>query len=405
MVWLSTPATIYEQKVSVLALVEATLALALGLIILSVSRSSLHIVLAAAAAPFLLLQTERSNQRALSLAAASSHWLMRVLEHAFPNSSRLEAITHLHERGTGPFTSTLFFFLTLICVILLETYIAALYFSLLTLLLVILLFGKSAAVIIETIARPLDSLAAIPDNWRKTVLCTDSATLPEIIPGLESYPGFEDTFLLRFVKVVPHLRSLPSIAARVAGILYIAIFLYVPAAFYRWSIKSTALIWSPLLWIFRPLQAKEAAGHFAEGIVTLTKYKLSRAYSTIVLVILGFKICILLTWTSFKSFLEALYGWSLISHYLVPEAIPGWHVAAAANAVISWVILFRAEKYLLDVRIGAPSSPERIRRFFVISFIFRNLLSAYTVACTLYLTFELAGRTDLSKIRIIGFPW
>jgi hypothetical protein len=222
---------------------------------------------------------------------------------------------------------------------------------------------------------------------------------------VSSATRLNDLFLTRFSVALPYIRSLKSKLAFVVGILYVAIFLYIPAALYRWSIKSTALIWSPLLWAFRPLQEKEDPLHFAAGIATLTKYRISRVYSAIILCLFAIKIYVFIAWFSLPPSVQRLPGWRFISHYLVPDAIPAWHIAAAVNAALTWLVLFRAEKYLHDATGGRPIPTEAMQRFFVISFVIRNILSIYTLTCILYLTFELVGLVELPNLRIILFPW
>src|SRR6266478_5136284 len=47
------------------------------------------------------------------------------------------------------------------------------------------LYAKTIVTIICVFTRPRAALAAIPRNWRKLVFCVDSATIPELLPGIE----------------------------------------------------------------------------------------------------------------------------------------------------------------------------------------------------------------------------
>jgi hypothetical protein len=76
------------------------------------------------------------------------------------------------------------------------------------------------------------------------------------------------------------------------AVLLIALPIIIPALVYRWSIKMTALIWSPLVWAFRPLAQNENIMVFARKVVDLSIYKVGRIYSGIVVVASIFKVII-----------------------------------------------------------------------------------------------------------------
>ncbi|MGY3452535.1 hypothetical protein ACVILH_004877 [Bradyrhizobium sp. USDA 4353] len=287
--------------------------------------------------------------------------------------------------------------------LLLEIYIFALYFFFCTCLVVLLISARAFATLLELTLRPMESIAAIPDNWRKIVLCTDVTTLPELAPGLEDLATFSEIFIVRFSDV-PLEPSLGR-AKYAAGLFYLLFFVYAPASAYRWSIKSTSLIWSPLLWAFRPIQAKEDPLQLAQQIQVLSIYRISRLYSAGVLSLFAAKLYLFVAWSSLKETAQRIPGWDTIAHYLVPEAIPGWHIAAATNAALTWVIFLNAERYTLNGAHYDRAQLSNIRVFLAISFTTRNFLTIYTATCTLYLTITLATAIDVSKIRIIGFPW
>jgi hypothetical protein len=201
-----------------------------------------------------------------------------------------------------------------------------------------------------------------------------------------------------------------ELSARNAGLDWLGaitsfLLIYILAGLYRWSLKSTALIWSPLVWAFRPIRASESTLQFVRGLLTLSIYRFARWYSGLVLILFAGKFYIWLTWIEIAGKLKVIYGWSLISSYLLPESIPLWHLSAVANGLLTWMIYFRAERYLHLVNSGVAVSDNAMDRFLTVTFYTRNVLSIYTAICTLYITKELAGIVELPTIRLIGFPW
>ncbi|WP_315772184.1 MULTISPECIES: hypothetical protein [unclassified Bradyrhizobium] len=395
-VWHSSPNTIAENHISILALAETAAAICLSIYLYSDDGHAAHLIALTALSPAVLLQTQRSNQRALRYAIGLNRWLTRAFHAAFPKEFPSSA-------SVGKSTSLMRLLLLGIVFLLLEIYIFALYFVFCTCLVALLISARAFATLLELTLRPMGAIAAVPDNWRKIVLCTDLTTLPELAPGIEGLATFSEIFIVRFSDV-PLEPSLGR-ARQAAGLFYLLIFVYAPASVYRWSIKSTSLIWSPLLWAFRPIQAEEDPLQLAEQIQVLTVYRISRLYSAGILFLFAAKLYLLLAWSSLKEPAQSIPGWDTIAHYLVPEAIPGWHIAAATNAALTWLIFLKAERYTLDRAQHERSQLSNIRVFFAISFTTRNLLTIYTATCTLYLTITLATAIDVSKIRIIGFPW
>lgn len=379
-----------------MALAETAMAVSVAIYVYSEGSHFAYVIAISALAPAVLLQTEPSNQRALRYAGTLVRWFTQAFYAAFPKQFPQSASVD---------KSTSFRRLILLGTIFLalEIYIAILYIAISTSLVVSILAARTLAVLFEVKLSPAEAIAAIPDNWRKIVLCTDATTLPELVPGLEALPSFSDLFILRFADAARDLWL--GRARQAAGLTYILMFIYLPASLYRWSIKSTSLIWSPLLWAFRPIQINEDALQLAKRIQFLTIYKISRIYSAVVLILFSAKLYLIVAWASIRAPFERLPGWDTIAHYLVPEAIPGWHVAAAINAALTWLIFFKAERYTFDSSMSANAPDSGMRNFFASSFAIRNLLTIYTTACTIYITFSLVGAIDISKVRVIGFPW
>jgi hypothetical protein len=387
MPWWSSRESIKEERVSVLAIVETLLAIGVAIGIYFYSGSLVHIAVSAALAPFLLLRTPKSMEQGIAIGSSA---LMQ-----WPVERFLNWVDKTPEpRGFSGLLGLIAFL------------------ALMGLEVAVSIIIKIGVTSFNLFMHPLESIGALPGNWRRVVLCTDTATAPEILPGIGEYrnPDTQASHVLYGLDLdhlLDRAREMVSERDFAAATLLVLIFplIYIPAGLYRWSLKSTALIWSPLVWAFRPVHPGETTIQFAHGIVGLSIYRFARWYSTIVLALFVGKLYIWVVWLEVGARLSQFYGWTVISSYLVPESIPIWHIAAAVNAVLTWIIYFRTERFLHFVDHGIPTSEKAMDKFFSMTFAIRNALSIYTAVCTLYITKELSGLGQLPGLRFVGFPW
>jgi len=101
--------------------------------------------------------------------------------------------------------------------------------------------------VVATARHPVAGLRALPRNWRYLVWHSDSLDPPELVPGHES-TNFAQTFG-SFTNAYEDKDLGDYIFAP-------SIFLvcYLPTLLWRWSIKSTAWFYLPLLWVGRGWQ-------------------------------------------------------------------------------------------------------------------------------------------------------
>ena len=153
---------------------------------------------------------------------------------------------------------------------------------------------------------------------------------------------------------------------------------------YRFSVKSTALIWAPLLYVVKntfddsmPLVAK------VREIEMSALWKLIRIFSWITLVLFALKIILLpntIDWWNAQTWTKVL------DVYVMPNQIHTWHVAAAINAALAlvgyYLFLEKASRYLL---VGKWSEGFVGNGLQVFTFV-RGCISVYTIAVGIYLT-------------------
>lgn len=260
--------------------------------------------------------------------------------------------------------------------------------------------------------QPLRAIRAIPHNFAKNIIVIDSCFAPQFVPGSEDvgrtglniYELLRDynirakaavgssSTLLEQIKLTTVLLSMvyPVIAVAVA---------------YRWAMKSTAVLWLPLIWIV--VQARPGADVIAR-LVVMTRSawsKAMRAYSAIVALDFIAKLALL-----FGMWKLANLDWLgplgvAATRLAAPLDLPLWQAAGALNAVLVWVFFFHADQHLLAQGTAEAWSEDSIRREYAIFQAVRTILTLYVIACTFYIAAAVAWQTEWPPIRFVLFPW
>lgn len=389
MVLFSSPQSIAEGQISAAAVIETLLAIGVSLAIYFYSGSALHIVIGATLAPFLLLRTDASTRQGLELADRLIGVAGKVFRKISGWSDRLERTKPGKILANWIVRPIMLFII--VAVVIAATFLA-----------------KFAVVIYNIFTNFMHSFGSVPHNWRRIVLCTDSKTVPELVPGIESYASYrvelKDLDDFRISDLIKETFSSGGEIPDYVFMPLVVVFLYVPASLYRWSLKSTAIIWSPLLWVFRPIKGVDNVEHYASGIISVGFYKVSRAFSLLTIALFVGKIYLWVSWTKISPALTAIPNWQVLNSLILPEDVALWQIAALFNAVLTWVIYFYASQYVHDTQ-DKTVEHRGAKLFFKSTFITRNILSIYTSLCLLYITFELAHDLEFPTLRFIVFPW
>lgn len=369
--WACTPLSSDRGEVSVLACVESLLAISISLGIAWYYQTITHIAISACLAPFLLLRTKRSTLRGLILLGR--------------NGYRIE-----DQFGDVPFFIYIIFGPTLIKVI---------------------------ATVEVLISHPAKLFTSIPLNWKRIVFCTDMSHAPEPMTGMERLKNKS------FVKLLPNIalynllfshhaqtarrwvipRGHLNIMDSCLIILY-SLFLFLPSLMYRFSLKSTSLIWSPLLWIISSAQFRGPLKFCLDDIRQASMYNIMRAYSLMVLLLFLGKIIILIgpqaviMNSDFRPLLEPL---------IEPARLPLWQVASALSAVLAWVIYVIADYHLraIERKSSHTASEISIKWQLGVLNVTRTCLALYTIACTLYIAWKISADLQWPFVEFVLFPW
>jgi hypothetical protein len=342
-----------------------------------------HIVIASSLVPFLLLRTRLSTRYTIHT--------FNILTLRYGTNSNLTIVV-----------SMFILLITIICLIPLI---------------------KIMCLIKVVLRKPLQSISSIPTNFYKYVFVTDSLQSPEVVPGSneiksEYMSNFNAYNMIRvfgrmFVYASPNdNKSIPVVIGSIFGMLFLfitfgalLIALVSISISFRFSIKSTALLWLPLLWIIHQAQPGANVLDRIQLDVKLPSTKLMLAYS--ICVALGFVVKLGLLFEVWKF---TKLSWSgpplevLATRLVAPYDLPLWQVTSALNAGLAWAYFFRAKRYLL-ARYTAEAAPERrIQREYVAFQVVRTIFSLYAIACTLYIAAATASQIQWPPIHLILFP-
>jgi hypothetical protein len=279
-------------------------------------------------------------------------------------------------------------------------------FGLSILLLTLCTFAKVYCTFVNLLIHPFEALGSIPSNWRRVVLCTDSATVPELIPGIEQYRTTNT--LMEGAKFSVNFKLYK------AGFISNALDIYwhakyltimIPAVTYRLSLKSTALVWSPLIWVVRPVTAQRDAFSSMRYLLKRGLSALSRGYSAVIMALFAGKIYLFFNFFQLSAKASEFPGWNLFSKYIVPERIAFWQVAAFINAMLTWLLYLVADHFWHEHTEGSEIPESTLAQVFTSVFMFRNILSVYTAICTLYITALAASQAQWPAFKFEFAPW
>jgi len=376
----STPESARAGEPSLLAIIETLAAMAASAWIGVHFGTWTHIAVGACIAPFLLLRTEESCQYVVQCIRDLSRWIC----------------TKLGVVGMG---------------VSLPTFVAP------------VTAIRVWAILVHVIPHPVIALRAFPGNRRRTTIALDSATSPEWIPvpaDMSEHHQAPD-----FGRVYGLARSILSETRREVkkhgglgriGYVILAVFivgpLFVTAVVsglaYRWSIKSTAIIWAPMLWALRPPKPKgEAWSAHLKLKATSDFNRIVVIFSTLVL--LGFLVKYAFFVAEHELALRA-GAWhgrlgEFVAAFVRPGEFPIWQLASATNAVLAIVVFFMVRSWLRHAEVGLPAPDTRIDRTLGVLYFFRRLLTSYAIFCNGVVAIQLARKLPMPEIGSKLFPW
>jgi len=395
--WTCTPLSADRGEISILACVETLIAMSISLWIAWSYQTIMHILISACFVPLLLLRTRRSTTIGPIL-------YCRTNNHMRYTITNLKYIQRNKKNPAKSAFCSLYLYSLMIFLALYRPFsarIASIFIS----------FGKGLFYV----------ASSIPANWSRIIFCVDSTHPVELFPGItrisrrrgeyfyadhslfDLITQYIDGLKRNHVKNLRYFYKL-DLCAQIPWITFGVIIYFLPPLLYRFSLKSTAIIWSPLIFIISSARNKKLVQYQLRDITMASIYKIMRWYSVSALVLFLAKMFVLLgpQTISLNSRIKPL-----IEPFIEPARLPSWQVASALSAVLALALYHIADWHLIQMDNKKPSSSleERIKWQLGIINVVRACLATFTIVCTLSIAWTIASDVHLPYFEWVWFPW
>lgn len=366
----STRESVKKGEASWLALTETGIAMTFTWYMTYHHETLFFIAVSMGIAPFLLLRTEESVELGLK-------WFEYIHNHP------IQSLVMLIDSPLIKKSSLIFYIPALLIIVIAMSIVAISAFII-----------RIVATIVTLIIHPIKSLKAIPDNWYRFSFSMDSSIPPELIPGIDdkatsadafSFPKYfkfitSDGGVLRFDNLGILLSTSPLI-----------LFGYLPAIAYRLSLKSTTLIYIPLIWKVKgTFLAFEKLDTWLEYIKDSVWEKTVRWYSLALFAFFLLQLIASMCIANLNQLLFDYMGESLVTIlgvYIYVANFELWHGVALFNATITLAMFYYGDGLKLKIKDGQAVSEEATMNLISSVFFIRGMLGLYTVACEFYIVY------------------
>lgn len=374
----STSASAAEGQLTVLALVETVAASGLALWYAWSVGSATHLFVAALLTPFLLLRTPYSSE-----------FTVELIQRAVASFD----VPRLRHLMAG------------LLVVLIGPIVIA---------------SKVIGLAATLVRHPLETAASIPRNWFRVVAAQDTAHQPEVVPFIDQIPDVIPAlkfyeWLGGFTEAWSERRTLQRIAF-LAALCLIGLAIYLPALIYRFSVKSTAAVYLPFIWIARG--SGRSTMTVAQWVELLRHDLLEiwRRWYAIATAVVLFVIplwAFLFVHDAWVSFMRAVgtHEHDLVSAageifvFVTPNAIDikVWHLARLANVAITVWLWYYLRKTALRLSFG-PIDERRTESLVSAALLARGMLGLFVIACTLVILGRAVPWEELPKVNVVWWP-
>lgn len=380
----STPQSSHSQELSLLGLFETICAISGSIYIAIEFETTLHIVIGMLISPLLLLGSTRSSIISILI-------IEYIVEKFNIKSSVLPN-----------FSIVLLFFIFIVA-----------FFS--------IFISKIISVIYTLYLKPRRIFSTFKFNWFRMVFCIDVFHRPEPLYGLEhtrlgdvimkkGKSNFSDILKFDFYRdfIFGKVDGLGEIYPRLLVLFFITP-VYLISYFYRISLKSTALIWLPMLWVASQIKSQSDLQVRLAVIDKSATQRISRYWSLLVFLLFSAKIWLVVNWHQYTKWWNGNWGsdWLKFSATQIvwPDGLPLWQVSSALNAVLSWGLYVYASQILATSSVRGFVNKKQITNVINLINVTRTFLTVYIIFCTGYLAIKVAPEINLPDIDIILFPW
>ena len=335
-VWKCTPESTDNETISILACVDTLTACGLSLWIAFQYDIWLHIGISALIAPLLLLRTPYSIEIGIS-------WLNQTSDKA------INVLDKIRVEPTKRVLGDLLLITILIIVGLLSISI------------------RISATVVGLLKHPIITISNIPTNWKRIALYTDFLHPPEIIPGIESKVATEekhntlsDLLVSKYIYGAwTEIEDQNIIRKTILLLLFLLVFtlLYIPSLIYRWSLKSTSIVYVPLIYFSQLSYKPNTPRNRAEKILK-QKFQLIWAIGGVIICLTLVPI-LLATFTNWLAnyIIEGSWARDIMNFFTFVPAMERWNVARLACAIITVLMFVIAKKFIDATQNSSNQTP------------------------------------------------
>jgi hypothetical protein len=367
----STIVAAQNREISALAVIETIAACFLTVWLAAVVLQTwVPLTIICAFAPLLLIQTDLSTERAV-------RWYNTLVD------------SMNNKQGTGEIHGSL---------IMPKMFLPCLLFPVCI---------RIASAVYTAFQSPFYTIQEIPRNWTRIAFYTDIFHPPEVIAGIET--SYKLTRNLRELRVTALWSGLliSKNLVEAAMRFLLLFFFYIFALPYRYLLKSTAIVWLPILWIIPHFTARTPLKKRLTMLNRSSWGRLVALFSTMTLLLIITKLI------AFRYFLPAEEWWDvlnvipLVYDFLQPYSFPIWQVAIAINSLLAIAMFFVASNYLILLEDSNDDQVdfEDVDFLTRIGAVGRAALSLYTISCILYIVTSQIEHLHLPRIGSEVFPW
>jgi len=229
----------------------------------------------------------------------------------------------------------------------------------------------------------LESIKAIPKNWKKIVFEVDIFYPPELLPeiessNLENLSSFKSTNLLLILEP-----DFPTSKLYKLFIILNYLLLLLPSIIYRYSLKATALIYIPIVWLI-PTKGISLKVIMKENTKTLLS-KIMFLYSLFVVVFLTIiPLYLHINSIEILNYLPGIINEKIYEIFFVIN-FNLWHITRFFASVLTIIIFICFEKILLNLEEDNNYKYEKKSNFCILLDKIRKGFAFFTLICTLYL--------------------
>lgn len=255
--------------------------------------------------------------------------------------------------------------------------------------------------IVQTVSRyKFRVISNIPSNWAIYSLQMDLFHPLEILPSLEyfitKYP--DDNFLNRasFYNLYNRLKSknvgISIFKKCVRYFIYSVVFFlaYLPSFLYRWSIKSTALVYMSFIYLSKDISF--SSDTLLKRSIKIQKNKFSLFYAVFIVIIIYTIMPILIA--TFQNFLincskDSVFAYNVINYFTIKPCFERWNIARLISAILTVVMFLLASISVRLIRIDINVQTNSIGKFIDFGLrttnIIRSIGALYVIVCGIIL--------------------